>query len=377
MHNTSPTKVVLIRSRAIDPSVEKIARTLVKSGYEVELLVWAREGKITNSPFANGYKIHSFKLKAPYYKLRLFFYLIVWSLYVFFFLLKSRAKIIHAVDLDTLYPALLVKVIKKVKLCYTIYDFYADILPRRMPRIVKRTVAFAEKFALRFVNVLFLVDESRYEQIEGAKVKRIEYVYNSPEDYFKSLGKPAQTPEINVFYAGYLDKSRALEAIINTVGELDNVNLTIAGGGPGTDVVKSYLTKYTNFAYLGQISTNEVMTNTLKADILFAFYDPELPNNKYASPNKLYDAMMSATPIIVNEGTNASKIVTENKCGLIVPYGDTNALKEALQSLINDPELRRRLGNKGRQAYEAHYNWKIMRDRLINAYAEITQVETD
>lgn len=373
MKDASAIKVTLVRSRAIDPAPHKVARALVHGGYAVELLVWAREGGRKEGGKGDCYNVHRFSLKAPYYKRSLLFYLPIWWLYEFLFLWRHETNVIHACDLDTLIPAILVKLTKKITLCYTIYDFYADILPNQIPDTARKLVAFTEKFALRFVDALFLVDRSRYEQVRGAKINRIEYVYNSPEDCFSAKAKLEQPSMLSIFYAGYLDKSRGLEEMINAVSELDDISLTFAGTGPGRSIVERNLAKLHNLQYLGQIPHQEVIANSLNANILFAFYDPKIPSNKYASPNKLFEAMMCAKPIIVNEGTTASKIVAEEECGLTVPYGDAEAIREAILSLKNAPELRRILGENGRKAYQARYSWDIMKGRLINAYDEITK----
>ena len=373
MKDASTIKVTLVRSRAIDPAVNRVAQALADSGYAVDLLVWSREGRRRQNHKANGYDIRTFNLRAPYYQLKLLFFFPIWWLYEFLFLLRSGANVIHACDLDTLAPAILVKLIKSTKLCYTIYDFYADILPRQIPGIVKKLTAFAERSALRLVDVLFLVDRSRYEQVRDAKINRLEYIYNSPEDCFNAKTRLELTSKISIFYAGYLDRSRGLKYMINAIGELDGINLTLAGTGPEIDLIRHNLAKLDNLQYLGQIPHQEVIANSLSADILFAFYDPEITVTKHASPNKIFMAMMCAKPIIVNDGTRASEIVAEENCGLIIPYGDTAAIKEAILSLKNDLELRRRLGENGRKAYETRYSWEIMKNRLINAYAELTK----
>ncbi|MFC1872235.1 glycosyltransferase family 4 protein [Chloroflexota bacterium] len=371
MKNILQKKVILVRSRAIDPAVNKIAHALTENGYTVELLVWAREGrktgKINNS---NCLNIHRFSFKAPYYKLRLLFYLPVWWIYEFYFLLMNRANVIHVCDLDTLLPAIFVKVIKRSKLCYIIYDFYADILPQQTPNFIVKLVSTTEKYLLGFVDALFLVDESRYEQIRGAKINRIEYIYNSPEDYLET-NLESKHIGINIFYAGYLDESRGLVQMMKAVSDLDSVQLTIAGTGPLIDTIESNLTKLNNLHYIGQISYQDVITNSLKADILFAFYDPHITSNKYASPNKLFEAMMCSKPIIVNAGTTASNIVAQEKCGIVIPYGNSDAIKKAILILKNNPELRRIFGQNGRKAYDISYNWKTMKGRLVNTYNEL------
>jgi len=373
MNDNPKIKVALVRSRAIDPAVHKIARALSQSGYSVDLLVWSREGKPSSSDNSRDYNVHSFNLKAPYFKPSLLFYLPLWWLYELYFLLKNRFDIIHACDLDTLFPAIIARIFKAAGLCYTIFDFYADILPVKVPGFIRKCAASMEKFGIGFTGVLFIVDETRYEQVKGARISRLEYIYNSPEDDMNPDNPaPAEDRvELEMFYAGYLGESRGIEAVIRAVGELDNISLTIAGTGEARDTIESEAAAKKNVTYLGLIPYEEVVKRTLKADILFAFYDPDNPSNRYASPNKLFEAMMSARPIIVNEGTTAGKIVRENNCGIVVPYGNVKAIQAAVKQLQTDASLRRALGTNGRHAYETRYSWEIMRRRLLNAYREM------
>ena len=365
-------RVIIVRSRAVDPAVNKIAKSLSQNGYEVKLLVWDRQNTLKTDN-DEGYEICRFNFRAPYDKLTVLFYLPIWWTYEFFFLLKEGCNVIHACDLDTLIPAIFVKGIKKIKLCYTIYDFYADNLPKQIPNVIKKIVAFVEKFGIMFTDVLFLVDESRYEQIEGAKINNLLYIYNSPPDYFDT--KQAQSSnagtEIVIFYAGVILKSRGLNYMINAVEDLDDIRLVIAGTGPSSDICKNPPVDVKKIQYIGWISYEEVIKRTMEADILFGFYDPRIPNNKYASPNKLFEAMMCGKPIILNDKTSMSNIVRKENCGLVVPYGDIAAIKKAIIKLKNDTQLCKQLGENGRRAYEKKYSWKIMENRLITIYNEI------
>lgn len=370
--------VTIVRSRAVDPAVNKIAKSLSQNGYKVKLLVWDRQNtlKIDNE---EGYVIQRFNFRAPYDKSTVLFYLPIWWLYEFFFLLKDDSKVIHACDLDTLIPAIIVKTIKKIKLCYTIYDFYADNLPKQIPNIVKRLVAFTEKFLIRFADVLFLVDESRYEQVKGAQINNLVYVNNSPPDYFdaKERQKSRAETETVIFYAGLIHKSRGLEYMIKALGDTDNVRLLIAGVGPDKYLLENQTTNIKKkIQYIGWIPYEEVIKRSLSADIIFAFYDSTIPNNRYASPNKLFEAMMCGKPIIVNDNTSMSNIVKEINCGLVVPYRDINAIKGAILELKNNPSLYRKLGENGRKAYEEKYSWDIMESKLIRAYNNIVAKNT-
>lgn len=377
MKDASPTKVTLVYSRAIDPAPHKVAEALSQNGYKVKLLVWDRGkmGKVKNS---NAYTTCRFGFGAPYDKFTVLFYLPIWWGYEFLFLLRDDSDIVHACNLDTLLPAIVVKLIKRAKLCYTVYDFYANNLPDGHPRLIRKLirsiVASIEKFGIRFAEVLFLADECRYEEVKGAQIKNLFYIYNSPPDYFDAerRPKPRARKEIIILYVGLIHKSRGLEYMIKAVEGLDNVRLMLAGTGADKELVEKSACRCQKIQYIGWIPSYEgVIKKTLDADVIFRFGDPKIPKSKYESPNKLFEAMMCGKPIIVNAEMAASRIVQRENCGLIVPYGDVTAIKEALLRLKNNPKLCRLLGENGRKAYQARYSWDIMKGRLINAYDEL------
>jgi glycosyltransferase involved in cell wall biosynthesis len=108
-----------------------------------------------------------------------------------------------------------------------------------------------------------------------------------------------------------------------------------------------------------------------QADVLFATYDPAIPNHRLSSPNKLFEALMLGKPIIVARDTNMDYLVEAEGCGLVVTYGDVPGLEEALARLQQDGALRRQMGARARQTYETTYSWPRMQARLLSLYREV------
>lgn len=373
-------QVTIIRGRAIDPAVHKICRCLTRNGYSVRLLIWDRQQNLTNTD-SFEYRVDKFNLKAPYDKLSAVLFLPFWWMYELYYLLKHHADVIHACDLDTLIPAILAKVLRRTKLCYTVYDFYADNLPTRIPAIIRKVVASVEKYGIGYTDALFLVDEARYIQVEGAEIHNLAYIYNTPPDVHnqsspvtKSTG--SKTENITIFYAGALHEDRGLKQLITAIDDLPDVELVLAGLGSIIDNLEQIpgVNKH-KIRYLGWLPYEKVIQYTVGADVLFGFYNPAVLNNRYASPNKLFEAMMCGKPIIVNDNSSMANIVKKEDCGLVVPYGDVDAIKHAILTLKNDPALCRRLGENGRRAYETKYNWKIMEERLLEIYRRLDPVQ--
>jgi len=55
----------------------------------------------------------------------------------------------------------------------------------------------------------------------------------------------------------------------------------------------------------------------------------------------------------------------------VVPYGDREALRRALESLMLSPAESDAKGARGRTAFETKYNWSAMEPRLLEAYRDL------
>lgn len=75
-------------------------------------------------------------------------------------------------------------------------------------------------------------------------------------------------------------------------------------------------------------------------------------------PNVLLEAMASGTAVVASRVGGIPEVVTDGEDGLLVTPGDANALVGALISLLGDPALRMRLGERARQRISAGYAWR-------------------
>jgi glycosyltransferase involved in cell wall biosynthesis len=73
-------------------------------------------------------------------------------------------------------------------------------------------------------------------------------------------------------------------------------------------------------------------------------------------PISILEAMAAGLPVVASEVGGIPEIVVDGETGLLVPPGDADALAGALRRLLDDPELRRRLGAAGRARVEEHFD---------------------
>ena len=84
------------------------------------------------------------------------------------------------------------------------------------------------------------------------------------------------------------------------------------------------------------------------ADLMAAADIFTLPSHREGMPRSIIEAMMCGLPVVATDIRGSREEVVEGETGLMVPVGDEAALAHALARLVREPDLRTRLGAKGR-----------------------------
>jgi glycosyltransferase involved in cell wall biosynthesis len=101
-----------------------------------------------------------------------------------------------------------------------------------------------------------------------------------------------------------------------------------------------------------------------------------LPSYREGVPNALLEATACGLPIVTTDTPGCRDVVTNGVNGLLVPIKDAQAVADALELLINDAELRRRMGSAGRELAINFSNIKINRETLA-VYSLLTHSPSD
>lgn len=84
----------------------------------------------------------------------------------------------------------------------------------------------------------------------------------------------------------------------------------------------------------------------------------------------LLEAMACATPVVCTRIGGMPELVVDGQTGLLVPPGDSQALGEAVEGLLDDSARARRLGEAAREHVLAHFTWRRVAERCLAAYRE-------
>lgn len=110
--------------------------------------------------------------------------------------------------------------------------------------------------------------------------------------------------------------------------------------------------------FTGFVDRESVPEYLAASDILVS---PQVPNPDgtpfFGSPTKLFEYMSMGKAIVASDLDQIGKLLTHEEDAILVPPGDAKKLAEAILSLAEDSDLRKRLGNQARTVAMNKYSW--------------------
>jgi glycosyltransferase involved in cell wall biosynthesis len=96
-----------------------------------------------------------------------------------------------------------------------------------------------------------------------------------------------------------------------------------------------------------------------------------LPSHTEGSPNVLLEAMAAGCPIVATRVGGVPETVTDGETALVIPAHDPAAMAEAMERLLTDRELGRRMGAKAREVAETQFSPDEYSRAMIRIYCQV------
>ncbi len=214
-------------------------------------------------------------------------------------------------------------------------------LARRAPR--------PAGWVLRRVRVALPVAEAFAQQARRLGARDVR-VIPTGLDLPPEPGEPTDPPE--VLYAGRLSEEKGVEEL---AAAADGLDLVVAGDGP----LRSLFPQAQ-----GMLPRQELYALMERASVVVC------PSRRDGLPVVCAEAMAHGRPVVASAVGGLPDMVRDGETGLLVPPRDAAALRAAIDRLLVDAELRRRLGRAGRERIADLCGWDRVLDRTIGAYED-------
>lgn len=163
-------------------------------------------------------------------------------------------------------------------------------------------------------------------------------------------------------YAGLHGVFQGLDQLLETahrLRDIEDFRLVLVGDGPDKENLKSRAAEQglDNVLFLDPQPRDAMPHLVASADISVACLKTKILG---AVPSKIYEAMGGGKPLMLVAEGEAANIVEETGCGFAVDPGDLDGLSASMRRMVEDRELRQRLGEAGRRAAEQRFDrWRI------------------
>ncbi len=116
--------------------------------------------------------------------------------------------------------------------------------------------------------------------------------------------------------------------------------------------------------FTGHLDRNELQDYLSYCDISISAIPPE-SYYKVSSPTKLYESLGNGIPVVANRGIlEQEKVILESGGGILADY-ETESFSAAIVRLLNDKNLRKEMGKKGREYVINNYSYRVIAKKIF------------
>lgn len=352
----------VINDVAYDQRMIRICSSLTQFGHSVKLIGRRLDDLPDSDQVFEQQRLNMLFNSGP------LFY-ILYNIKLFFILLRSSFDVVHAVDLDTLFPAYLVCKIRGKKLVYDAHEYFTEV-PELIHRPAKRRIwLLLQDYLIKRLNNAITVSQSIADELEKEYGIPFLVLRNCP---VKEPQNDRDQKENYILYQGALNRGRGLELLIHSMQHLD-VNLKIAGSGDLEVDLKQLVNQLElqdKVEFLGKLDPDDLRVITSKAFIGYNLSENMGKSYYYSLNNKFFDYVHAGLPAITNAFPEYISLNEEFECCLFCEHSKDELVK-TVNLLLDDKDLYGKLEKNCFLASEV-WNWQNEELKLKALYAKLS-----
>ncbi|MHC4718483.1 MAG: glycosyltransferase [Planctomycetota bacterium] len=182
-----------------------------------------------------------------------------------------------------------------------------------------------------------------------------------------------------VLMCGYFNEKKGfpfgVRAFARIAASHPQARLHIIGDGPQRPAIEAAVRDCglgDRATFLGMLGGGEYRACLLESHLLL---HPSVTaadgDTEGGAPVVVIEAQASGLPVVSSRHADIPEVAPEGRCSLLADEGDVEGLAAALDALLSDEGMRRRLGAAGRRHVEEHHDAVRQGERLEDLYDEV------
>lgn len=168
----------------------------------------------------------------------------------------------------------------------------------------------------------------------------------------------------NIVMVARFDSQKDHLLLLRALAEIeDEYSLTLVGDGPGLAAAKVVALELKIGDKVVFFGARSDVPEILEASDIFV-----LASNWEGFPISILEGMRAGLPIVSSKVGGVAEAVIHGETGFLVERGNVSTLRQHLQMLIRDPELRTKMGQAGRLHFEQNFRIEKMIEETLQVY---------
>ncbi|GIK35692.1 MAG: glycosyltransferase WbuB [Gammaproteobacteria bacterium] len=245
----------------------------------------------------------------------------------------------------------------------------ADYLIRN-PRLL-RTM---ENLVLPRVDETWVVSAASRDRVmaKSGQGPRVRVIGNTPTIDILDMKPQPDQGTLAMVYTGFIDATRGLDTVVRALSlarrEGLPATLDVVGTGAALEDIEKLVAELglDEFVTFHGWCTQAQLRSVIAACSIGVVPHRVTAHTSTTLPNKIFDYMALAKPVIVSNARALEDVVTEAGCGLVFQDGDPESLLSCLRQL-QARETREGMGASGRRHVQEQLNWSRDEAVLLDA----------
>jgi len=222
----------------------------------------------------------------------------------------------------------------------------------------------------QMIESYYLVNREKVFVIpNGVDLKMFDRVDNRDINHLSRYGL---NKDNYILYIGRLTLFKGVQYLIGAFGRIKkehpNLKLAIVGTGDFGMYLRNIAHGIKDVVFVGQVSSLRVKKALYEnsiAVVVPSFFD--------TLPTVVLEAMACRKPVIASDTGGIPSLVKHGKNGFLVKPRDSESLARFIKILVEDPNLRKRMGSFGRRLAENEFSIDQMINKTIKVYDSLVQ----
>lgn len=232
---------------------------------------------------------------------------------------------------------------------------------------------FIESELFQISNKITSVASSVSQELKdyGLNPSDIEVIGNGVNE---NMFYPTQNKidEKYILYTGRLSYRKGIfdfiECGIEICSQYPDIKFKLTGKGPLFEKLKGTVDESGyghRFEFLGHVEKSKLIEIYQNATIFV------LPSHYEGLPTTLLEAMSCGLPVVATAVSGNLDVIKTGKNGILVPIKSPDKMAEAVCSLLDNENLRMKLGYAARNTIEEKFTWNAISDKILRSYNSI------